>query len=225
MSIRRILAWADAFHARTGRWPASGSGPIAEAPGETWLAIHAALGTGLRGLPGGSSLARLLAQERGVRNDKNLAPLTIPGILRWADAHHQRHGTWPKTDSGPIPEAPGETWRGVHQSLCQGHRGLPGGSTLARLLASERGVRNIGDLVPLTGERIAAWADSHHARTGQWPNSSSGPIAEAPGENWREVQNALYVGRRGLPGGSSLAHLLAQKRGVRSAASGRNRNG
>ncbi|MFI5460626.1 MAG: hypothetical protein ACHRXM_34865 [Isosphaerales bacterium] len=225
LSIRRILAWADAFHARTGRWPTSSSGPIAEAPGETWHAIYIALRTGLRGLPGGSSMGRLLAQKRGVRNEKDRPPLTIPGILRWADAHHERHGTWPKSQSGPIPEATGETWLRVHYSLVQGNRGLPGGSSLPRLLARKRGVRNLGDLVPFTVERILAWADAHHARTGQWPTCRSGPIAEAPAENWQGVESALYMGLRGLPGGSSLARLLAQKRGVHNAASGRNGSG
>jgi hypothetical protein len=41
------------------------------------------------GLPGGSSLARLLARERGVRNRCGLPPLTEAAILRWARAHRQ----------------------------------------------------------------------------------------------------------------------------------------
>jgi CHAT domain-containing protein len=42
---------------------------------------------------------------------------------------------------------------------------------------------------------------------GQRPGS---PILEAPAENWRAVNLALYNGHRGLPGGSSLAKLLNQ---------------
>ena len=34
LSVEQILAWADAHHARTGRWPNHKSGPIAEAPDE-----------------------------------------------------------------------------------------------------------------------------------------------------------------------------------------------
>jgi hypothetical protein len=64
LSIAPILAWADAHYARTGRWPAVLAGPIADAPGETWLRVHDALIYGQRGLPGGSSLARLLQQHR-----------------------------------------------------------------------------------------------------------------------------------------------------------------
>jgi len=55
-------------------------------------------------------------------------------ILDWADAYHARTGEWPTWESGPIPEAPGETWSRVYAALYQGSRGLPGGTTLPRLL-------------------------------------------------------------------------------------------
>ncbi len=224
LSIPQILAWADAFHAQAGQWPTSSAGAITEGPGETWNAVHIALYQGLRGLPGGSSLPRLLAQERGVRNIQDLPPFTVPEILRWADVYRDRHGTWPTCNSGPISEASGETWRYVHDALYIGQRDLPGGSSLARLLAEQRGVRNIQSLPPLSEAQVLAWADAHHARTGGWPKHLSGPIVEAPGEKWLGVENALRLGLRGLPGGSSLHRLLVQERGVRRAASPRNGN-
>ena len=47
--------------------------------------------------------------------------------------------------SGPVAEAPEETWRAVNMALAQGHRGLPGGSSLSRLLdESRRGTRPRG---------------------------------------------------------------------------------
>ncbi len=61
LEIDEILGWADAHHARAREWPAHSSGPIPEAPGETWLAVEAALTYGLRGLSGGWTLLRLLA--------------------------------------------------------------------------------------------------------------------------------------------------------------------
>jgi hypothetical protein len=218
LTTAEILAWADAYHERTGEWPIIRSGLIPEALGENWRRVDNALRYGLRGLPGGSSLARLLDECRGVRNVQNLAPLTEPQVLLWADAHHRRTGDWPNDDSGPIADAPGEVWRNVDMALREGHRGFPGGSSLAQLLAKRRGVPNRMALPALTVEQILSWADAHHRRTGTWPKRGSGPIADAPGETWAAVDAALSLGNRGLPGGSSLAQLLQERRGVRNKA-------
>jgi hypothetical protein len=214
LHIAQILAWADAWFQRTGDWPSAESGRIPGTVNEKWYNIDAALRAGARGLPGGSSLARLLAEHRGRRNRKQLPPFSVTEILRWADAHHLRTGHWPTRDSGRIPEAPGETWMAVEMALSKGLRGLPGGSSLARLLARRRGVRNHMLLPPLSIEQILAWADAHHHRTGLWPTADSGPVHELPAENWRMIDKALRAGRRGLPGRSSLARLLSNRRGV-----------
>ncbi len=97
-------------------------------------------------------------------------------------------------------------------ALRQGCRGLAGGSSLILLLAERRGGRNDKELPPLTEEKILAWAQAHYLRVGRWPNGSSGVIADAPGESWNAVDSALHKGRRGLPGGSSFARLLATVR-------------
>jgi hypothetical protein len=60
--------------------------------------------------------------------------LSIEVILRWADLHRERTGRWPGAGSGPVLDAPGETWGGVNLALHRGHRGLPGGNSLALLL-------------------------------------------------------------------------------------------
>ena len=139
LHIPSILVWADAFHGRTGTWPVHTSGPIAEAPGETWAGVQAALREELRGLPGGSSLARLLARERGVRRRCLRPRLTEREIRRWARAYFLRTGRWPTRRSGPVADAPGESWEAVHSALREGLRGLPGGSSLAQLLNTLRG--------------------------------------------------------------------------------------
>jgi hypothetical protein len=218
LSRRLILRWADAHKRRHGDWPRARGGPVDAAPGETWTAVDDALRYGRRGLPGGSSLARLLAERRGARNIKQLPPLSTGRILAWADAHRRRTGRWPKRTDGPIPGAPGETWMAVQTALQFGRRGLPGGSSLSRLLARRRGVRNHMALPPLTERRILRWADAHRRRAGGWPGQGPGPIPEAPGETWAGVDAALLQGHRGLPGGSSLARLLAARRGVRNPA-------
>jgi hypothetical protein len=65
--------------------------------------------------------------------------LTVAQILSWADEHRARTGQWPGAASGPVGAAPGETWGALNMALRLGHRGLPGGDTLARLLTRERG--------------------------------------------------------------------------------------
>jgi hypothetical protein len=130
LTVAQVLTWADAHHARTGRWPrATEPGPSSLPPGEIWRNIDTALRQGHRGLPGGDSLRRLLARRRGVRR-----PLTVRGVLRWADEHYRRAGRWPSSATGPVVGAPGETWAAIRMALRHGLRGLPGGDSLSALL-------------------------------------------------------------------------------------------
>jgi hypothetical protein len=207
LTIAQILSWADSEQRRTGKWPTSESGKVA-GTNEKWKGIDSALREGYRGLPGGSSLAQLLAQRRGVRNLKALPRLTIKQILIWADAHYRTQGVWPTATGGRVLHAPGETWTGIDAALSIGRRGLPGGDSLPRLLARHRGVRNLKALPTLQVKEILRWADAHYRRTGQRPHRNSGPIPEAAGDTWSIVDQALSDGKRGLRGGSSLYRLL-----------------
>src|SRR5262245_53641724 len=197
--VTAVLAWADAWKARTGRWPLRTSGPVPESPGDTWMAVSLALAKGHRGLPGGSSLARLLAQRRSYRNVHGLPPLTARVILGWADAHREATGRWPTLRNGPVGAAPGESWACLDQALRHGGRGLPGGDSIARLLARRRGVRNRGALPHLTRGLIRAWAERHRRRTGRWPTADSGRVAGAPGETWGAVDSTLRQSAAGYP--------------------------
>jgi hypothetical protein len=91
-------------------------------------------------------------QKRPRKFDRPL--LDEDQILAWADAYLSRAGTWPMANSGPIPEAPGANWGSVNTALVQGCRGLPGGSSLARLLAERRHKRNSHGLPHYTEEQI-----------------------------------------------------------------------
>ena len=214
LSVEQILDWAKAHHRRTGNWPTSHSGPIRGSSGENWGVIDGALRGGHRGLRGGSSVAKLLAEQGWKINQGNQRELTCAMILRWADIHKEETENWPNACSGKVHHVRGETWRRVDSALRDGLRGLPGGSSLAQLLADRRGVRNCAAVPALTAEQILEWADAHHSRTGEWPRIHSGPIPEAPGETWTKMQTALREGGRGLPGGSTLARLLAERRGA-----------
>jgi hypothetical protein len=214
LRIEEILRWADEWFAVHGQWPNINSGEIPGTLDDTWARMDDSLRNGIRGLPkrSGLSLARLLEKRRGVRNSEYPPKLSATKITRWAKAHYQRTGKWPNEDSGPIPEAVGETWLAMDMALRKGRRGLPEGSSLARLLAAKCGVRNPQQVPRLTVARILSWADAHYSRHGRRPSANSGAIHEAPSETWNAIDHALVRGRRGLPGGTTLAKLLESHR-------------
>jgi hypothetical protein len=63
-----------------------------------------------------------------VRNVRELPPLTEAVILKWADAHYARNGTWPNETSGAIVSTARRKVVNVNAALSQGLRGLPGGT-------------------------------------------------------------------------------------------------
>jgi hypothetical protein len=164
LTIEQILAWADAHHAAHGAWPAVGPGTVLEfvggKRGESSRAINYAFVFGLRGLPGDSSLAELLAAHRGV----------------------------PLPDMGPKALA--------EKTRACGQEKFPVKRPRLRLK------RSAAHQFRLTIEQILAWADAHHAATGKWPSADSGRVHVAPVElTWSGVNESLYYGRRGFPGG------------------------
>jgi hypothetical protein len=86
-------------------------------------------------MSGKITLAGLLAERRGVRLCGYLPKLTEKLILLWAKAHCRRTGDWPTMYSGPVDDAPGESWGALNSALSRGFRGLPAGSSVAQLLA------------------------------------------------------------------------------------------
>ncbi len=149
---------------------------------------------------------------------RKLEKLSTSKILRWADAHQRRTGQWPVVRSGSIRGSSGETWTGINLALTYGSRGLPGGDSLARLLARKRRSAASRENPKLTVEMIVAWADEHRHRTGAWPAIRSGPIRKARKENWKRSDSALRGGFRGLRPGASLAKLLNEHDRIHSRA-------
>jgi hypothetical protein len=227
LTIRQVLAWADVHRAATGEWPTAQSGVIRGSVfGTTWGSVNQALIKGLRGLPGGQTLSGLLCKHSGRevpsreeirraalekarriqaehRARRDMVELRIERIMAWADAYHASTGRWPTPRDGPIAGCGGETWSAINRALVEGRRGLPGGSSLARLLNEQRP----DGRGRLSVAKIRAWALADHAATGQWPRRGSGAVVAAPGEKWYSIDDALARGWRGLPGGSSLAQL------------------
>ena len=137
LTVKQVLTWVDAHRKRTGDWPNVDSGKVGGVPGESWMAIDNALHKGQRGFSGGFTLVQFLSKHRGRRNMHGLPPITEKQILAWADAHLKRHKYWPTSQSGPVEEAPGETWCGINKALTMARRTLPkrrGGASLAKLL-------------------------------------------------------------------------------------------
>jgi hypothetical protein len=147
--------------------------------------------------------------------------LTVELILSWASAHRERTGQWPNTRSGAIPEAPGRTWSSINVALHRGSCGLPGGDSLSSLLARRVG-KPLGRRDKLRLLQIEGWARSHQRRSGCWPTARSGEVVDALGETWRAIDKALRQGGRGLPGGDSLARLVARLQAGESAPAASN---
>jgi hypothetical protein len=210
--IEQILAWADAHHATTGRWPTKSSGDIPSAYRENWDSIDHFLIKGGRGLPGGQSLSELFFEHRILRESDGREPLSVEQILAWADTFHVAHGAWPDSCSGVVAQAPGETWQAIDTALKTGGRGLAPGGSLTLLLAKYRGPVERHRAPLLTLEQVLAWADAYHTANGKWPTVMSGFVTEAPRESWQKIDHALRKGQRGLPHAGSLSRLLAQYR-------------
>ena len=207
-----IIEWAEDHHRRTGCWPTMSDKEVLAAPVEDWLAIDHALRKGTRGLPGESSLAKLLS-DRGLKSTPKHAPrLTYQQILRWADRHKRVKRQYPTAACGLVIGAPEESWHAIASALLTGSRGLPTGLSLAGLLEKYRGRRNPVCPPPLTYEMILKWADDHFKRSGNWPTCDDGAIRDQPGESWTNIDQSLRLGQRGLPGGDSLARMLDRRR-------------
>jgi hypothetical protein len=198
----------------------SRSGSVEDAPGERWWNINESLLQGYRGLPGGDTLPRLLARERGCRNPRGQPELSVAQILNWADAHRRRTGRWPTANRESVSEAPELTWSAINSALYLGHRGLPGGDSLARLLARRRGRPSYRKKPRLSIGQVLAWARVYRARRGHWPTAASGRVAESPDTTWVAVNAALSQGGRGLPGGTSLARLFGEQTRARRGRAG-----
>jgi hypothetical protein len=203
LSLEQVLAWADAHHAAHGSWPEMTSGDVAGVAGESWRAINHALALGLRGLPGDSSLAELLAEHRGApapdmgpqaladkiwaweqeqfpitgprsrrRGGRPSSRLTIDEILAWADTHREATGRWPKRTSGAVRgAADAETWETIDRASVAGHRGLPGGWSLADLLAEHRGVWKLRPRVRPIIDQEPGWFVAQHPDPENWPTN------------------------------------------------------
>ena len=185
-----------------GRWPSSSSGSI-DGSNDTWNAVDNALRRGIRGLPGNSSLPKLLGRQKR-------PPLTKEWIVEQAIIHHEATGKWPSRNSGPLLGIADESWLHIDNALRNRSRGLTDSTTLSRFLESHGLKRRP---LPLTTSWIAEQAIAFHKRNGEWPKTNSGKVCESVEDTWSIVNQALRKGSRGLPGGSSLKQFVSKLKG------------
>jgi len=106
-------------------------------PKLTWAAVNIALVNGIRGLPAGLSLPKLRKQYRRIQMHNGRPGLSIRQILSWTHTHLGRTNRCPNVNTGKVYEAPRENWNAIDQALRLGTRGLPGGTSLYKLLVKE----------------------------------------------------------------------------------------
>jgi hypothetical protein len=208
VTIDMILSWAKAERAATDAWPTAETGQV-RGVDETWKGVDSALRLGHRGLPAGSSLARLLHERCDVVNRLESRELTEERIMELIAEHRSAHGAWPTRDSGAVPGTT-LTWAAIDQALIRGRHGLPGGSSIAQLLRRREGVGSRRGL-PLTEGQVAAWAKAFQKKHGRWPTRADGQIeGAATGETWSGVAAALEQGLRQLRARTSFRAFLAE---------------
>lgn len=230
-----ILEAATRWKEKYGKWP--GKTGDARAVWDDpplgvslrWGSIDQWLFVGLRGLPGGSTLAQLCGKKLRPQNrhTRDTAwKTTEADVLEAAARWKEKHGVWPT-----LTERDGDArdfwrvvpplgvslrWRVVNQWLKRGLRGLPGGISLAQLLGKEK--RQIG-WVTTRGE-IQAAAERWRVAYGEWPTPKSGgdvrsvwpeiPVGVAV--SWMNIDDWLHKGRHGLDAGAGLPRLLGVSR-------------
>jgi hypothetical protein len=212
--LDQILKWADEFREENGEWPKSNSGKI-KGTKETWSAINQSLIKGNRGLLGGSSLAKLLEENRNVSNKSNLRQFSETEVRQWIDEFTEIEKEFPTKTSGRIKGEVDLEWNDIDRFFNQGVRGLPKIGSLANFIYLKFGKAHNKSKSKLTTQQILKWADEFREENGEWPKRDSGKI-KGTDETWSAIDSALSSGGRGFDGDSSLAQILNEKRSLRN---------
>jgi hypothetical protein len=192
-----------AFHAQHGRFPVVGRDGVSPL-GITWTTLSLHLTDGRRGLPGGSTLAK---EIEAVRREMGLKPPepTRELVLKAIEEYRDETGGYPiQQTRGEIPTL-GMSWMVLAKRLRAGLLG--GGVTLVGLIEEVRTHR--GELAPgkkpkltlaMVHEAIRAFYREH----GRRPTTLKDERPCRLGLAWRTLNNAIKLGQRGLPGGTTL---------------------
>jgi len=201
--------------------------------------LNTNLMNGGRGLPGGSSIAQLNQEVSDTNNldyvnHLELEKLNISQIKDSLLAHRVETGEWlkssDKTDDNESYVLEYGTYAGeinvcaLEHALFDGLRGLPGGSSIARLNkevsdTNDLDYVNSTDKEKFNMKQVRNSLLAHARETGellsvckQGDDGECGSYVLAYGElagkiSVGQLDSALYKGNRGLPGGSSIAKI------------------
>ena len=207
-----MLAWADAHHARTGRWPTVSSGKVYERTARELATdrqrAHARIPRVPRRLVAATAVIRGSAEPNLVDNARG---------SQFARSSNGQTTTMFATGPGRTAARAlfraqvGVTWATVNKSLRKSEWLPREQRRLDRLLAKRR--------MPSRRSTADGSDDRSDSEMGRHLLRRQGPMAEqrslvalrnAPGLSWRIIDDALRHGLRGLPGGMSLAQVLEE---------------
>ena len=221
LSNKKILDLTKQHFEKTGLYPTSNSDWILEGK-DSWSTISVALNRGFRGLPGGSSLAKLLHAHN---LKANLGARKYPSKEEIVEAAKEyktqdKNSKLPTSKSGPFPNPNylDLTWGAINSAIAKGSIEYTKAKTLTDLWVLEFGSRNINNLEDLSEEQILQWCDKYQEDhpNKKFPSNQSVPIVTMGTETFMSIDTAIRENRRGLTGLVSLAHLLFKKRGKRT---------
>lgn len=148
--------------------------------------------------------------------------MTEEEVLRWMQEFLRDYGQWPTKHRIPPKSWKGTRaqwgeatpyagfplkWKYLDQCLRLGKRGLPGGSSLAKVRE-----RLLGGPSKLTQKLIFSWAKEYNKDTGRWPHKNSGEATPYAGYplSWRSIDRAVQRGVLGFK--TTLSTLMAPLR-------------
>jgi hypothetical protein len=207
-SEEKIVEWAKKYFLVHNKYPSIRTKPSDWLPeGETWIALDIALKRGTRGLPGGSSVAKLFEKYFGIRNKTNIPKISEQCIIDYMIVFKDKYGYFPHAHSKENEMLPsGESWHGFDKALRNARRGLTK-TTLASLKEKYFGIKNILTLTKLFEKQITKWVIEHYNKYGEYPSKKTEINSLPNGECWRKLEADLAQGHRGLPGNNSLAKI------------------
>ncbi|MFJ1470156.1 hypothetical protein [Massilia orientalis] len=130
--------------------------------------------------------------------------ISIEQLRQAVESYREAHGLFPIADDGQA--LPGLTWRTIDRRLRDGHRGLPGATSLRKWLDENYQAERY--VAPYSSASMRAWVVTHReANGGAFPHVASGEILGA-NRTWMDVNDALRKRQLAFTKSGSLSSWL-----------------